>query len=472
MSYFRVQAARGNEKLEFLIRADSLRSASEEVHKWWYTIISIKEQSEDVGSTKQLFYFDAVIQNAQWQAQKKSGQIQSSDAMQAYKTLVEKYHCTIELIYTDPTSTDDDKILTTARVAEAYRLYQSTQSWAQKLPIEKDKTISTPSGNPRVSGASSDISPLIQKELALYRGLIDTVLFKIENLLSQHTDILSAEKKATLNLLYATIRQTKNITNVAKLKQVGETALKKIGELEVEVIRKKWWVEKQEYIQQTNQLLKQFGSKVTVGNNEQDISKKTEQLFKELIRGVGDFFSLLKSDDTSSKIESWSAGGQNIDYGYYHQLQRLELYKEKLQINKNIFKTLQDIKEKERIQSKIKLIEQNIALINARISGKKVSYVRIAKWGAYYEDVFVHISHETSRALIVSVLFFVILFFVARIWGHADLSVRLDLSLPLVVSIAISAIFLRFVRGKLSFIATIIGSPIVWMVIYVNTSLW
>lgn len=33
MPYFRVQAARGNEKLEFLIRADSLDAASDEVHK-------------------------------------------------------------------------------------------------------------------------------------------------------------------------------------------------------------------------------------------------------------------------------------------------------------------------------------------------------------------------------------------------------------------------------------------------------
>lgn len=379
MPYFRVQAARGNEKLEFLIRADSLDAASDEVHRGGYTILSIHEQAEDLSSTKQLFYFDAIITTPQGQSQKKSGQIQSSDAIQAYKTLVEKYHCVIERIYTDVGSTDEDKMLTTARVAEAYKVYQSTtQSGVSKSHLEKTEEVKNTSSSSQ-PGISPDISPLIQKELALYRGLIDTVLFKIENLLSQHTDVLSPEKKATLNLLYSTLRQTKNITNVAKLKQVGETALKKIGELEVEVIRKKGGAEKQEYIQQTNQLLKQFGSRVTVGNTDQDISKKTERLARELFREVREFFALLTPDAQVSGTANAGTSTQNMDYGYYHQLQRLELYKEKLQINKNILKSLADPKEKERIQSKIRLIEQNITLINARVSGKKVSYARIAK---------------------------------------------------------------------------------------------
>lgn len=471
MPYFRVQAARGNEKLEFLIRADSLDAASSEVHKWGYTILSIHEQSEDLSTTKQLFYFDAVIKNPEWQTQKKSGQIQSSDAIQAYKTLVEKYHCVIERIYTDTTSTDEDKILTTARVAEAYRIYQSTQAPA-KSSLDSDKKTTSQTSSSK-NEMSSDISPLIQKELTLYRWLIDTVLFKIENLLSQHTDVLSPEKKATLNLLYSTLRQTKNITNVAKLKQVWETALKKIGELEVEVIRKKGWAERQEYIQQTNQLLKQFGSRVTVWNTEQDISKKTEHLARELWKEIRDFFSLLIPDTKSNaSVQSGASQQNNIDYWYYHQLQRLELYKEKLQINKDILKSLWDPKEKERIQAKIRLIEQNIALINARISWKKVSYARIAKWSAYYEDVFIHVSHEISRSIGVSVLFYSLIF----LWGIVSESLwvvtRLDLSLPLVVSLALCALLLKLVRGRWTFFLVLISSPLLWLLVYINTSLW
>lgn len=120
---------------------------------------------------------------------------------------------------------------------------------------------------------------------------------------------------------------------------------------------------------------------------------------------------------------------RNVDYGYYHQLQRLELYKEKLQINKNILRTISDAAEKEKIQSKIRLIEQNIALINARVSGKKVSYAHIVKGSMYYEDVFVHISHEISRAIGVSILFFTLCFFLALIGGYTHLSIRLDLAL-------------------------------------------
>ena len=87
--------------------------------------------------------------------------------------------------------------------------------------LQKKKTGGTQS-------LDDDLSPVLKKEIALYQGLIDTVLFKIENITSKYNDVLSSEKRATLQLLYSTLRQTKNITNIAKLKLVGETALKKI----------------------------------------------------------------------------------------------------------------------------------------------------------------------------------------------------------------------------------------------------
>lgn len=67
------------------------------------------------------------------------------------------------------------------------------------------------------------------------------------------------------------------------------------------------------------------------------------------------------------------------DYGYYNQLQRLELYREKLSSNKDLYRNEKDETQKERIAAKIRLIEQNIALINARVGWKEVSYTRIVK---------------------------------------------------------------------------------------------
>ena len=61
MPYFRVRAARGNEKLDFLIRASDISEATNEVHKGGYTILSIEEQEDQENEKKQIFYFDAFV---------------------------------------------------------------------------------------------------------------------------------------------------------------------------------------------------------------------------------------------------------------------------------------------------------------------------------------------------------------------------------------------------------------------------
>ena len=476
MPYFRVRAARGSEKLDFLIRASDIWEATNEVHKGGYTILSIEEQADQANEKKQIFYFDAFVVLPTWAKEKKTGQIQSDDAFRAYQTLVEQYNCQIERIYTDIHSSDEEKLLVTAKVADAYHVYleqKNPKTFIQNIWSNQSKTPEKETGG--TQSLNDDLSPVLKREIALYQWLIDTVLFKIENITSKYNDVLSSEKRATLQLLYGTLRQTKNITNIAKLKLVGETALKKIGELEVDIVRKQWGEQKNELLKETNNLLKQFWSKTSVGWDDTDVSKKAEKLLRGWVREIKSFFALLStsSDDdkkTSSWWSSWWMAGWG-DYGYYNQLQRLELYREKLSSNKDLYRNEKDEAQKERIAAKIRLIEQNIALINARVGWKEVSYTRIVKGVYYYQELFVFFFQTLSRVGIATALFYSFAYFWSLLFFH-DTLIRLDLSLPYVVIFLSIGFLFSLVRWYISGFISLVGIVPIVIFILVNTTSW
>ncbi|MFO0763543.1 MAG: hypothetical protein U0518_01565 [Candidatus Gracilibacteria bacterium] len=469
MPYFRVRAARGSEKLDFLIRASDIGEATNEVHKSGYTILSIEEQANQSNEKKQIFYFDAFVILPTGAKEKKTGQIQSDDAFHAYQTLVEQYNCQIERIYTDIHSSDEDKLLVTAKVADAYHVYleqKNTKTFIQNIGSNQSKTPEKKTGG--TQSLDDDLSPVLKKEIALYQGLIDTVLFKIENITSKYNDVLSSEKRATLQLLYSTLRQTKNITNIAKLKLVGETALKKIGELEVDIVRKQGGEQKNELLKETNNLLKQFGSKTSVGGVDNDVSKKVEKLLRSWTRDITNFFALLSASEEGDKKTSTGSVGSG-DYGYYNQLQRLELYREKLAVNQNLYKLEKDETQRDRISAKIRLIEQNIALINARVGGKEVSYTRIVKGIYYYQELFVFFFQTLSRVGIATTLFYSLFYFGSTIFFH-DFLIRLDLSLPYALIFLSVGFVFSFVRGYKSGILSVFGVVPMIIFILVNTT--
>ena len=474
MPYFRVRAARGNEKLDFLIRASDISEATNEVHKGGYTILSIEEQEDQENEKKQIFYFDAFVVLPTWAKEKKTGQIQSDDAFRAYQTLVEQYNCQIERIYTDIHSSDEDKLLVTAKVADAYNVYleqKNSKTFIQNIWSNQSKTPEKETGG--TQSLNDDLSPVLKKEIALYQWLIDTVLFKIENITSKYNDVLSSEKRATLQLLYGTLRQTKNITNIAKLKLVGETALKKIGELEVDIVRKQWGEQKNELLKETNNLLKQFWSKTSVGWVDTDVSKKVEKILRGWVRDIKSFFALLSAstdDDKKTSASWWWMVGWG-DYGYYNQLQRLELYREKLSSNKDLYKNEKDEAQKDRIAAKIHLIEQNIALINARVGWKEISYTRIVKGIYYYQELFVFFFQTLSRAWIAAALFYSLIYFGSLLFFH-DILIRLDLSLPYVVIFLSMGFLFSLVRWYISWFISLIGIIPIIMFILVNTTSW
>lgn len=83
-----------------------------------------------------------------------------------------------------------------------------------------------------------------------------------------------------LKELITALKQLKNIQNLDKLKIVGEAALEKVGQLEVEFIEKGFIREKKETLKDTNALLKGMGSSKRVILPEDDFIVQVKVLWK------------------------------------------------------------------------------------------------------------------------------------------------------------------------------------------------
>lgn len=113
-----------------------------------------------------------------------------------------------------------------------------------------------------------------------YHALIEKIVVKIEFLLARHSDKFTEDRIFRLKELATQLRQLKNITNPDKLRIVGETALDRIGQLEIELIEKGFITEKKEALGQTNVLLREIGSRKRIVLPEDDFVVQAKTLWK------------------------------------------------------------------------------------------------------------------------------------------------------------------------------------------------
>ena len=224
----------------------------------------------------------------------------------------------------------------------------------------------------QVQAAYSDISDtFIGKEIQKYYLLIDRILEKIENILNTYGQYIETERKGKLQDFLTVLKQLKNTTNIDKLRIVSESALIKIGELELELLRDNKAVEKQGFLNETNELLKKFGSNTKIRDPETDISLKLQKIILDI---KNNFFT--KKDVTSEKkIDTQS-------FVFYKNLRELDLYKKKLRIVQKDLLMATILFQNEKIiplTIRKKLIIQNIQLIEKRIKNTKFSYTSIVK---------------------------------------------------------------------------------------------
>jgi len=371
MQSFQAICAKNNQKVELIVQYHSLEEARQALHKQGYSIIEIKEV---IWNTDQwnVYYFDIMLDG-----HKKSWQIQSSDIFKAYIKLVGDLHYSVIAIYDDINATEEEKQFSTSKIHSSYLLYCAQNT---KKEVKKEEKVEQTT---QVQAAYSDISDtFIWKEIQKYYILIDKILQKIETILSTYDQYLESDRKTNLENFLIILKQLKNTTNIDKLRIISESALLKIGEIELELVQSNRAIEKKKFLNETNDLLKKFGSTSKIRNPETDMYLKMQQIIKDLLV---DFFTKKESLVAEKKIDTQS-------FVFFKNLRELNLYKEKLSITKkDLFKaTFLFQKDKIiRLNIRKKLIIQNIQLIEKRIKNIKFSYTNVVKWIQNYVEMFV-----------------------------------------------------------------------------------
>lgn len=434
MAFFKAICAKNNQKVELIVQFNDIIQARENLHKQWYSIIDIQEVSE-LQSNSEVFYFDMDM----WWWKTKTWQIQSNDWFKAYKKLVDDLHFNIIYIYNSKDSTEKEKILSTQKIKHAYDIFKKTkietkkQEEIKKEDKKEDKKL----------WKEEKLPDFLLKELDYYYSLIDKVLEKISFILNNFSLNIDENKKLKLEQLLVALRQVKNITNVSKLKIIWETALIKIWELQSELISSNILEWKKELLNETNKLLKSFGSSRQIILPEDDIKLKFQNLLNEFIINFKDFFKWNKKNTIDKN--SWK---------YYDILRELNIYKnKKKEINIQILKNYFNKTEKLRLQLKLKLVNQNIALIENRIKNKKISYSKTIKWFWYYYDILFYLFQKISDFIIYIVfiysIFLILLkFLVNLLW----ISIEINYSFLLFILIFILFGFLLKISKNLFFL--------------------
>ncbi len=136
----------------------------------------------------------------------------------------------------------------------------------------------------------------------------------------------------------------------------------------MELLAKDKHLERTKFLKETNGLLKELGSSKRIGNDLDTAKKKIYELLKDF-RG---------SDQDDKKPEKKT---DTTGFVYFKNLRELSLYQARLKVlKKEIFRAFFSNREmKNRLLLKKKLLEQNIQIIESRISKKKISYTKIAK---------------------------------------------------------------------------------------------
>lgn len=376
MSKYKVAVSKWQTKHTIIISAASEEEAREKIHKDGYSILSLEITTEETVFKGKRFLFTirepATKELKQWV-------VIGDDIFKVYLKLRKELGYDVVTLYDEAEGNIDEseKLKIIASLKEQFNIFSLTAPVNQEPKTAYEKQQATISQN---SQGLADF--YVKKELDETYKLIDFVLKKLEHVL-ENAALYEVEddQKYKLQEIYNGIIKIKKSTNVSKLKQVWETALLKIGVIELRHLEKNKTKEAKDLLRDTNKLLKQTGS--------------TRQ-FSEKGRDYGSIFSGFV-ENINSAFSSKKTGGyvvrksQEIDKGSYSYLKSVLLlnkYNAKLKENtkelmRNLHLYLSPFKEsREKLDGiilKQKVIKQNISLLKAKKSGKVYSYTAIKK---------------------------------------------------------------------------------------------
>ena len=368
MPKYKISVTKNQKKYSIILNASSSVEAKNKIHKEGYSILSIEEINEDKIKWHK-FIFEIIDKN--WKTKK--WKVVALDPLKVYIKLKDGLWYDIKKLYsqTDENKTEEEKQRNLREIQEQYLLYKKVNS--------KNKTKKETKQEEKQNKENLD-NFYLKKELEETYKLIDFVLLKLKNILENASDTdVDPIKKIKLQNLYNSIVKLKKTTNIAKLKEIGELALKKVGEIELEIVEKNKTEKSRKFLSETNKLLKKIGSKEQFIEKDKDIS----YIFNTFLETIKYKFSHLKNKEKKQKKQKIDTNSSS----YWKTKLLIEKYsKKQKELNKEIFKTIfksykKEEKEKlEDLKIKLKVVKQNLVILKAKQRGILFSYTKILKW--------------------------------------------------------------------------------------------
>lgn len=444
---FQAICSKWNKKLTLSLTASTIEEARSILHKQGYSIIEITESiNSTVVNEWNFFFFDARVNGVL-----QSGKIQSDDIFKAYRKLIEDLKYDVIYIYTIAWMPEDQRRMITAKVRDGYKMY--LESVGGNIDDLKPKT--------QTEAEVEGFSVSVLKELEKYVKIIDDTITKIQNLLIKNHAIITPEQKSLLERIELELVQIKWMRNVGKIQSTLEDALKHIGAVEVEILKKGMIQEKEKFLQETNALLKGIGSSDKILTEEQKQATVENQL-KSLF---GKIFSKGKEITASSAVEQ-----KKIDtnsFIYYKNKRELDIYKKSASKNDAaIIKALFSFQfsRVKRLLLKRRLLQQNIQIIDNRLNNRNISYTKIVHGMDYYVSV-VFGFFDSIASLFVMGLFLYSIAYLSLTSLHSLGILEMNIVLKPILFLVIFSVFVLgmvFIRGWKTMMVVL---PVIFIII-------
>ncbi len=403
MQKFKIAVSKDQKKYTLVLDATSEGEAREKAHKQGYSILSVNTISEgDIQG--QQFYFEGTLGG-----EHKRGKVIWNDIFKLYLKLRQDLGYHISSIYSE-----SDKGIGAEQKAKIIRDLESSYDLYLGIKVKKEIESKTQAPESELDGF------YMKKELEETYGLIDLVLKKLENIIGEYQfyglDDLGLEKIKNIHNSIVKIQKT---TNISKLKEIGENALIKIGTIELRSIEKDKNIEQRDLLKLTNDALKQIGSNQRFIEQNKDIKKIISHLFEEAKTSIVSVWEWFKPE----KIEKLDKGS----YSYVKTKVLKQKYQGRAKLNlKNILKNFQVFlfpfgknKElKDDLSIKRRVISQNISLLDAKLSWKVYSYVKVVKWYRKVIDFILWLFFYLKDSLFLVIFLYSVVFLIYIIAGQ------------------------------------------------------
>lgn len=422
MQKFKITATKNQKKYSLILSAETQKEVQEKVHNEGYSILKIEEFNSEENLKNSLVNRFVFIGNKLWE--KKKWVIMGDDIFKLYVKLRDEFDYTIFELYPegDKLYEDEDERKKLVSNLEAWYLLQKQSN----PPLKEKKQEKTKEQNMNSIWVSWDF--YLKRQLESTYILIDSVLDKFHTLFEERGSFhIDDETYNKLQDIYTKLITIKATTNLPKLREVWELALIKLAQVELKWLQYEKRQQAQEYLKETNKLLKKIWSKEQFKDPETDIILYITQAFYD----IGNKLKLSSIKESLKKEEKKVVDTDT--YEYLKLILQLERYEKKLMelniyIYKNFFifyNPFLTSEAKIKTLLKKKVIEQNISILKAKKTWHLSSYTSIKKGFQKILDFitdFLKFIETMSLAFIIFFSFMILLSI--PLWSYIDVNVK------------------------------------------------